>query len=199
MLSRLINPLRHLLDRHHLTCFVTLLVFVASTVGIPVQLLGLPSAGCRCGEALQASGQCCCSKARRTGSPVSCCTTTAPQASTPSCCAKKTSCCEKSPSQPSQSCGLSAKACGCVKSRSTSTDSSNSETLAFTACGCGGGPADAGLLTNTEPRILTNVAVVSAYQADIRWSPRSELLPPCHSFPPETPPPEVQLSQPAFA
>lgn len=199
MLSRLINPLRQLLNRHHLTCLVTLLAFVASTVGVPVQLLGLPSAGCRCGEALQASGQCCCSKASRSGSLRSCCTAAAPKASPRSCCATQSNCCSKGPSQPRQTCGLSAKACCCASSRSTNPDVPASETLAFTACGCGGGPADSGLLTNAEPRILTNATIVSAYQADVRCSPQSDLLPPCHSFPPETPPPEVQLSQPKFA
>ncbi|MCA9071569.1 MAG: hypothetical protein KDA84_21735, partial [Planctomycetaceae bacterium] len=104
MFSRLARIARHLLNGHNLACMGTLLAFIVSTVGVPLHPLGLPTSGCRCSEDLKASGQCCCMKAQRSGSPQSCCTGSVKKSLLPSCCEKKATCCSKGLSQPKPSC-----------------------------------------------------------------------------------------------
>jgi len=100
MSSRLARTARHLLNRHNLTCAITLLAFVASSVGIPAQPFGQPTSGCRCGEELQASGQCCCKKSQGSGSPKSCCAGSAQKTAVRSCCENKTALASNDLTQP---------------------------------------------------------------------------------------------------
>ena len=46
---------------------LVIVIYVASTVGVP-ENLGLPGSGCRCASEEQQSGNCCCSAKRGTGS-----------------------------------------------------------------------------------------------------------------------------------
>lgn len=172
---------RQMFNRHNLACTLTLLAYIASSAGLSSQLGGQPTSGCRCGEGLKAAGQCCCMKAQRSSS-------------SPSCCEKKATCCSKEISQPKSCCGTVAKSCCRSKPDSKTPDSSDLKTPAISACGCGGGPSNAVLLTNAEPRILANVAGISTYGDAVRWFPASELESLSHSTSPETPPPEVPLS-----
>ncbi|QDT78223.1 hypothetical protein Mal35_16540 [Gimesia maris] len=176
MLARTIQHARQKLNRHNFACTLTLLACAASSAGLPTQLSGQPTSGCQCGEGLMAAGQCCCIKAQRSSS-------------SPACCEKKVTCCSKEKSQPKSCCGTVAKSCCRSK-----PDSSDSKTPAISACGCGGGPSEAVLLTTAEPRILLNVAGISTYGDSVRWFPASELESPSHFTSPETPPPEVHLS-----
>lgn len=199
MLAQTLQHARQLLNRHNLVCTLTLWAFVASSVGLPTQPFGRPTSGCRCGDDLKAAGQCCCMKAQQSSSPKSCCAGSAQKSSVRACCEKKATCCEGGLSQPESRCSTSTKSCCRPKPRSTCPSSSGSKTPAVSACGCGGIPSDAGLLTNAEPRRLTAIAVIHAAPDGARWVLPSEPFPPCPSESPETPPPKVHRSLPSPA
>ncbi|QDT27997.1 hypothetical protein Enr10x_33350 [Gimesia panareensis] len=188
MVSRLVRTTRHLFNRHHLTCMVTLLAFVASSVGIPLQPFGQPASGCRCGEGLKAAGQCCCAKARQKGLPTSCCQRLPRKRITKSCCTGKVVSSSSELSQQKSCCQRSVKSCCGHKSQPTSSES---KVLSISACGCDRA-SDSGILVNAQPRISSAVVMAPSEYAGTKWCPLSDPLPTSRSILPETPPPEVR-------
>ncbi|MCH9723807.1 MAG: hypothetical protein K0U86_02740 [Planctomycetes bacterium] len=188
MFSRLVQTIRHLFNGHYLTCTVTLLAFVAASVGIPLQPFGQPVSGCHCGEDLKVAGLCCCAKARQRGLPTSSCQNLPRKTIIKSCCIGKVASSSSEQSQPKSCCQRSIKSCCRPKSPPTSSESN---VLSISACGCGG-PSDSGILVNAQPRISSAVVMAPSGYAGTKWCPLSDPLPTSQSILPETPPPEVR-------
>ncbi len=185
MLSRLQRfPIRRLCV-HKWLCAGTLIVYLISTVGLPIghhALAGNPRPGCRCAENGSVNGCCCrdaqssttgacCSPAAQ--SEAACCTAESP---TPACCAAEAtaSCCE-------------------TEKSADSTDAPEKQTPIFSSpgCGCGESPLS-GVLINKDPRMHTAAAIAGASDTcrERRRIESVSLLP--LSISPETPPPESE-------
>lgn len=187
------QPLRFSMIGRRLCSVVTLLAYVVTTHGLPInQCAGDPSPHCCCGEDLKTTSQCCCRKANRSGPPKSCCTASL-QKKTPSkpCSEKKATCCSKAHSRSKSCCQRSEKSCCQSKSSSGCPTSPESEGQFVSACRCGG-PANSGVLLDAEPRILPDSVAIWFAHDGIRLFPLSDLFPPSRSIPPETPPPKVR-------
>lgn len=162
------------------------LLYLVSTVGVPLNLLGgHPSMGCQCSSELKSSGKCCCRAAGGTGVARSCCAM-----AVKSCC-------------PAAKQGEGAvKSCCSGRSSETAADASdgmgrrtrsNDELPAFSACSCGQGPIW-GVMANSDPRLPGSVSSFDDAETPVEpvWQ-----RPSCWDFfspAPETPPPEFQAA-----
>lgn len=155
-------PLKQLCSRQSLTCLVTLFCFFTTSVGFPLEPVGTPQAGCQCGQELQRSGGCCCSRAK----------------TSPKCENQSRSCCAQK----------QTKSCCAGKTKQGSNDSTAPALVS--ACGCGHGPA-AGLLVNDDPRLPALPALILSSTPLEFCCPQISSVLPEHRLSPETPPPEL--------
>ncbi|MFH1299874.1 MAG: hypothetical protein ABIK07_02340 [Planctomycetota bacterium] len=157
-----LSSLNHLRNRQFLTGTVTLVCFLMTSVGFPLEPVGMPRSGCQCGKELQQSNRCCCVKAVSSG----CC-----QAETRSCCARK-----------------QIKSCCAGKTKQSPEETP--VTPEISACGCGGSPAG-GVLVNNAPRLQAKKTVIPETTFREKYCPQILVSFSNHSMSPETPPPEV--------
>lgn len=197
MFSHTLQCARQLLNRHNLTCIVTLWAFVASSVGLPLTPLGQPTSHCRCRDELKSAGQCCCSNAKDSITASSCCETPKKTVAETSCCKRQRTCFTKPHSTPQSCCAREPKSSRPSTAPSPCSDSFRAKVPAISACGCGV-PSDAALATSAEPRSLGAVVMVVDHPNSERWLPPLETIPSGPSLPPETPPPKVPLAQTLF-
>lgn len=144
---------------------MTLFSFCLTSTGVPLDFLHAAQSGCRCGDELQQSGQCCCAQVGRSRC----------RQQVRSCCQQKTtsSCC-------------SDKGCDSVEEASTECP------RIMALCGCGS-KSPGGSLLNSEPRILVAPVLLTG-PAPVRncTAQRSPLFD-GHITVPDTPPPELTL------
>ncbi len=196
--------------RHRLCSTLTLLAYVVTTIGLPVETaIGNPRPGCQCADNQKASGTCSCQKAVAGLSRhdhARCCG----RAPGRSCCASDahnsynaagaSSTCSSSSGQPP-----SASCCSTRRMRTYPPSDTPAHTLrhglqiadaetphypSVSACGCGENSIP-GLIHNADPRLLSDRAEIP-HSDDwrLKWQSSSPVLPD-RSITPETPPPRV--------
>ena len=174
---------------------LTLLACVVTSVGLPIgQSLGDPSSYCRCDEGLKVAGQCCCTKAKSSGSSKSCCAKTLQKTPSKNCQEKGVTRGSSGQSLTETRSRRSVKFCCESKPRSGCEASPESEDQFVSACSCGG-PSNSQICVNAEPRILLTAVEVPKIDDGHRHSPLSDPCPPRRSVAPETPPPQVRPSR----
>ena len=199
---------------HRLCRTLVLLAYAVASVGLPVGgSHASPGAGCRCGDGVSASGDCCCEKSPRrlterraeccdSAPRRSCCAATA-QASLCQAAGTAKSCCSSSDPEPSPAdsgpcCAKSGEpaeqdaASGCCGG-GTDPERHVPGHPAVAACHCGGEPV-AGVFGNADPRLLgpaTHVLDRNAWE--FSREPAAAILPD-RTLVPETPPPKVPVA-----
>ena len=162
MFPPIFSHLKQFCRHRSVTGLVTLFCFFTTSVGFPLEPLGTPQAGCQCGDELQSSGGCCCSRAK--ASPQS-------KQQTRSCCLRK-----------------QTKSC-CAGKQKQGSDETSAPIL-ISVCGCGHGPT-AGMLVNDDPRLPAHpILVLSSISVEFFVALMADVLPEHHLLP-ETPPPEL--------
>ncbi|QDU37214.1 hypothetical protein Mal4_15230 [Maioricimonas rarisocia] len=161
--------------RRRLAALLLLMVYATATVGLPATNdFAAPTTGCRCGDDLKQSGNCCCRNRARTSETGSCCKATVEA----SCCADSNS--ESVAAKPRPS---AEHNCGDGGAKNPS----------LTVCSCGGEPIS-GLVCINDPRMLQHSCRPTPLDGASRFAPpASEQFTP-GTRTPDTPPPESLMT-----
>ncbi|HBL43472.1 hypothetical protein [Gimesia sp.] len=162
MFPPLFPPLKQLCSRQSLTCLVTVFCFVTTSVGFPLEPVGMPHAGCQCGQELQRTGGCCCSRAQTS----------------------------RRSESPSRACCVTKQATSCCAGKAKPGTSETPATNLVSACSCGHGTAD-GMLINDDPRLPAHTPLIQSSNPLEFCCPPFASVFIQHCSAPETPPPEL--------
>ena len=195
MFTRLPHPIACFRRGQRLTGVLTLMVYVAMTMGLPVGYSGPMECNCACSTDVKSAGKCCCHLPRTDTSTKSCCATNSNSTKVPAneLCGPSdhgvTAVCESQPADDLPACGRNKTSAQPRPSR-PAADPDAKEPPMLSSCGCGGA-APSGILNSSEPRILFPKDCLVSGQA-FAWSLSvSPQAPPEWNLPPETPPPEA--------
>lgn len=202
-MSALRSKIRMFLHPRRLLSAVTLVMYVVTSVGIPLNLTGASPQSCRCRQELHSSNQCCCHKRTGTAALQSvriCCRSNRNSGNNLTidtdslCCSSKN---ELSVEQIEQlsvteldldvDSKPASRSC-CSKKRAARNETQREE-LALHACSCGGDIVF-GLLLNPEPRNLQVTSKLTMSRVDVASTPGDADRPAEPYLLLETPPPK---------